>query len=90
MMVDDLKTEADSWQALVKKAAENVAQTKLRIKRAAEEKVSAEEEAEQAEGLSFPFPQRDVHVYQIAGAPPEKVGQPDDHTGADKSGLDDD
>ena len=49
MTVDELKAEADSWKGLVKKAAEDVAEAKLRIKRADKQRKDAEEKADEAE-----------------------------------------
>ena len=49
MTVDELKAEADGWKALVKQAAEKVAEAKLRIKRASNKQKAAEEKADVAE-----------------------------------------
>ncbi len=49
MTVDELKVEADHWLALVKQAAENVAQAKLRIKRQNQQRKEADARAEAAE-----------------------------------------
>ena len=49
LTVDELKVEADSWQALVQKAAEKVAQAKLRIRHQSQKQEAAEDKAENAD-----------------------------------------
>jgi len=74
MTVDELKVEADGWKALVKKAAEDVADAKLRIKRADANQKKAEEKAKVAEGKKAE-----------AEAKPEDTRTEEAHAGAEQA-----
>lgn len=71
--VDELKVEADAWLALVRQAAEKVAQAKLRVKRQDEKEKAAKEQADQAEDKAEG---KDGETAEQPGeAPPAKQAQ---------------